>query len=170
MAERRTSFSWSLRGPFCSKNKPTIPSQNLSAKKTRDIVADPKTADLLCPDNVLGCKRLCVDTGYYEVYNQEHVDLVDISEAPIDRFTPNGLVAGDQEYCFDAIICATGFAAMTGSFDKISITGRNGLSLLKKWEAGPRAYLGLASAGFPEFIYDYWSRQPLSPGKYDPSH
>jgi cyclohexanone monooxygenase len=120
--------------------------------KIRDIVADPKTADLLCPDNVLGCKRLCVDTGYYEVYNQEHVDLVDISEAPIDRFTPNGLVAGDQEYCFDAIICATGFAAMTGSFDKISITGRNGLSLLKKWEAGPRAYLGLASAGFPNLF------------------
>ena len=101
-------------------------------KKIRAIVDNPKTADLLCPDNVLGCKRLCVDTGYYEVYNQDHVNLVDISQNPIERFTKTGLITGDTEYSFDTIICATGFAAMTGSFDEISITGRKGLTLKKK--------------------------------------
>ena len=121
-------------------------------QKIRSIVKDPATAELLCPDNVLGCKRLCVDTGYYEVYNREHVNLIDVSEDPIKRFTKNGLMTGNREYSFDTIVCATGFAAMTGSFDKISITGRDGLMLSKKWEAGPRAYLGLASAGFPNLF------------------
>ena len=120
--------------------------------KIRNIVKDPETADLLCPDNVLGCKRLCVDTGYYEVYNKEHVNLVDISENPIECFTEKGLITGGKEHIFDSIICATGFAAMTGSFDKIRITGREGMTLSKKWEGGPRAYLGLASAGFPNFF------------------
>ena len=121
-------------------------------QKIRNIVKDPATSELLCPDNVLGCKRLCVDTGYYEVFNQEHVNLIDISDNPIECFTKNGLRTGDREYSFDAIVCATGFAAMTGSFDKMSITGRDGITLSKKWEAGPRAYLGLASAGFPNLF------------------
>src|SRR4030088_3493131 len=55
--------------------------------KIRSIVKDPVTADLLCPDNVFGCKRLCVDTGYFETYNLPHVKLVDVSLTPIERFT-----------------------------------------------------------------------------------
>ena len=94
--------------------------------KIRDIVKDPETADLLCPDNVFGCKRLCVDTGYFAAYNQPHVRLVDVSEKPIERFTKKGIFANDIEYEFDSVVCATGFAAMTGSFDKIQITGRGG--------------------------------------------
>jgi cyclohexanone monooxygenase len=115
-------------------------------------VKDPAVADLLCPDNVFGCKRLCVDTGYFETYNLPHVKLVDVSKEPIKRFTNDGIVVGSTEYPLDAIVSATGFAAMTGSFDKIVITGRNGLTLAEKWRAGPRAYLGLASAGFPNLF------------------
>jgi cyclohexanone monooxygenase len=120
--------------------------------KIRAIIDNPATAALLCPDNILGCKRLCVDSNYYETYNQRHVKLVDVSKNPIERFTRNGIVTGGVEYALDAVVCATGFAAMTGSFDKIRITGRNGLTLTEKWRAGPRTYLGLCSAGFPNLF------------------
>jgi cyclohexanone monooxygenase len=120
--------------------------------KIRSVVKDPATAELLCPDNVFGCKRLCVDTGYFETYNLPHVKLVDVSNTPIERFTADGIEVDGVGYPLDAIVCATGFAAMTGSFDRIRITGRNGLTLAEKWRAGPRAYLGIASAGFPNLF------------------
>jgi len=120
--------------------------------KIRGIVKDPATAELLCPSNVFGCKRLCVDTGYFETYNLPHVKLVDVSKTPIERFTADGIEVGGTEYKFDAIVSATGFAAMTGSFDKIRITGRNGQTLAEKWRAGPRAYLGVATSGFPNLF------------------
>jgi cyclohexanone monooxygenase len=120
--------------------------------KIRGIVKDPATAELLCPDNVFGCKRLCVDTGYFETYNLPHVKLVDVSKTPIERFTAAGIEVGGVEYPLDIVVCATGFAAMTGSFDRIRITGRDGLTLSEKWQAGPRAYLGVASAGFPNLF------------------
>ena len=120
--------------------------------KIRGIVKDPATAELLCPSNVFGCKRLCVDTGYFETYNLPHVKLVDVSRTPIERFTSKGIEVDGSEYQFDAIVSATGFAAMTGSFDKIRITGRNGQTLSEKWRAGPRAYLGVATVGFPNLF------------------
>jgi cyclohexanone monooxygenase len=120
--------------------------------KIRALVHDSATAELLCPDNILGCKRLCVDSGYYQTFNEPHVSLVDISNAPIDRFTPRGISANGAHYEFDAVVCATGFAAMTGSFDRIDIRGRGGLTLVDKWRAGPRTYLGLSTAGFPNLF------------------
>jgi cyclohexanone monooxygenase len=121
-------------------------------RKIRGIVKDPATADLLCPDNVFGCKRLCVDTGYFETYNLPHVKLIDVSETPIERFSGQGIVVDGVEYPCDAIVTATGFAAMTGSFDRMNIVGRNGLTLGEKWRAGPRTYLGLATVGFPNLF------------------
>ena len=120
--------------------------------KIRAVVKDPAVADLLCPDNVFGCKRLCVDTGYFETFNQPHVTLVDVSKNPIERLTKKGIVANGTEYAVDTVVCATGFAAMTGSFDKIEITGRDGLTLREKWRAGPRTYLGLSTVGFPNLF------------------
>ena len=125
---------------------------DFARRKIRELVKDPATADLLSPDNVFGCKRLCVDTAYFETYNLPHVKLVDVSRTPIERFTADGIEVNGVEYPLDAVVCATGFAAMTGSFDKIGITGRNGLTLAEKWRAGPRAYLGIASAGFPNLF------------------
>ena len=121
-------------------------------EKIRSIVKDPATAELLCPDNVFGCKRLCVDTDYFATYNKPHVKLVDVSKTPIERFTPEGIVVAGKSYPVDAVVCATGFAAMTGSYEKIRITGRDGLTLAEKWRAGPRTYLGVASAGFPNLF------------------
>ena len=65
--------------------------------KIRETVKDPKTAELLCPTSVIGCKRLCVDTGYFETYNRDNVALVDISKAPIERLTETGLITGGRE-------------------------------------------------------------------------
>lgn len=120
--------------------------------KIREIVDDPVTAEQLCPEQVIGCKRLCVDIGYFETYNRDNVSLVSIKQNPINRITPAGLIIGETEYAFDAIVFATGFDAMTGSLLKIDITGRDGLKLSEKWEAGPRTYLGLQIAGFPNLF------------------
>jgi len=121
-------------------------------EKIRAVVNDKATADLLCPENIFGCKRLCVDTGYFETFNRPNVKLVDISKTGVERITQKGVVGNGEEFAVDAIVCATGFAAMTGSFDKINIQGRDGLSLKTAWEAGPRTYLGLATVGFPNFF------------------
>ncbi|MEM9620863.1 MAG: NAD(P)/FAD-dependent oxidoreductase [Pseudomonadota bacterium] len=120
--------------------------------KIRATVTDPATAELLCPDTIIGCKRLCADSGYYATYNRSNVQLVDISQAPIDALTPTGLVTGGAEYEFDVIVFATGFDAMTGALLKADITGVGGLSLRDKWSAGPRTYLGLMTAEFPNLF------------------
>lgn len=121
-------------------------------QKIKAIVNDPETAELLCPDNVFGCKRLCVDTNYFATYNEPHVELVDVSKTPIERFAPDGIVVNNTLYPADAVVCATGFAAMTGSYEKIDIVGRGDLTLADKWRDGPRTYLGLTSVGFPNLF------------------
>jgi cation diffusion facilitator CzcD-associated flavoprotein CzcO len=120
--------------------------------KIRSLVKDPATAAKLLPKQVVGCKRLCLDTNYYATFNRQNVTLVDVSETPIARITPTGLEVGDEAYAFDCLVFATGFDAMTGALDKIDIRGRDGLALKEKWQAGPRSYLGLASAGFPNLF------------------
>ncbi len=121
-------------------------------RKIRETVKDPNVAALLSPKNVLGCKRLCLDTNYFETFNRPNVHLVDVSEHPIERLTPRGLVTGGKEYELDAIVFATGFDAMTGSLSKIDIRGREGTTLQEKWSAGPRTYLGLGIVGFPNLF------------------
>jgi len=120
--------------------------------KIRAIVKDPATAAKLLPKQVVGCKRLCLATNYYATFNRPNVKLVDVSETPVVRITPTGLEVGNEAYAFDCLVFATGFDAMTGALDKIDIRGRGGLALKEKWHAGPRSYLGLASAGFPNLF------------------
>ena len=122
-------------------------------EKIRSIVKDAKTAEILCPDDhPIGTKRICIDSGYYETFNRDNVELVDIREHAIERLTARGLVAGGREFNFDSIVYATGFDAMTGTLAKIDIRGRAETSLREKWHAGPRTYLGLMSAGFPNLF------------------
>lgn len=120
--------------------------------KIREKVKDPVTAERLSPRTYpIASKRMCVDTGYFEVYNQDNVTLVDINEEPIKRITRDGIVAGDTEHKVDVIIFATGFDAMTGALDRIDISA-GGQLLRDKWKHGPRTYLGLMSAGFPNLF------------------
>ncbi len=122
-------------------------------QQIRAIVRDPVVAERLAPkDYPIGTKRICADTAYFETYNRPNVTLIDIRNAPIERITPTGLVTGGQTTEVDTIVFATGFDAMTGALLKIDVQGRNGQSLRKKWEAGPRTYLGLTTAGFPNLF------------------
>ena len=119
-------------------------------RKIRATVKDPRTAELLCPnDHPIGTKRLILDTDYYETYNRDNVTLVDIRSKPIQEITPTGLRTADAGYALDAIVFATGFDAMTGAMKEIDIRTDAGLSIRAKWEDGPRTYLGLMIAGFP---------------------
>jgi cation diffusion facilitator CzcD-associated flavoprotein CzcO len=121
-------------------------------RKIREIVSDPELAELLSPDQVVGCKRLCVDTAYFETFNRPNVTLVDLRSAPIEAITRAGLRSGGVEYALDCIVFATGFDAMTGALLRVDIRGRSGQTLRDKWSAGPRTYLGLATAGFPNLF------------------
>ncbi|HEY1710143.1 MAG TPA: NAD(P)/FAD-dependent oxidoreductase [Rhizomicrobium sp.] len=121
--------------------------------KIRETVKDPALAEKLVPRSFpIGSKRCCVDTDYYESYNRDNVELVDINEAPISEITATGVIAGGKEYPVDAIVFATGFDAMTGALLKMDIRGRDGQSLGEAWAHGPKTYLGLQVAGFPNLF------------------
>nr|QDL89215.1 Phenylacetone monooxygenase [Sym plasmid] len=123
--------------------------------KIRSVVKDPATAELLCPkqDLPFGTKRLCVDTDYYQTFNRPNVSLVDVKADPLVEATVTGLrTQSGKEFPLDMIVFATGFDAMTGALKSIEIRGLGGQVLRDKWEHGPRTYLGLAVAGFPNMF------------------
>ena len=123
------------------------------ADKIRQRVHDPVVAEKLIPkDHGFGVQRVPMETGYYEAYNRDNVHLVDLSESPIERITPTGVRTTEADYEFDIIVYATGFDAITGSFDRIEFTGSGGLALRDKWDHAPSTYLGVATAGFPNLI------------------
>src|SRR4029450_5406342 len=113
---------------------------------------DPEVAERLSPRNhPFVTKRPCLDTDYYATYNRDDVTLVDVRSTPIAAITPTGIRTATDEFAVDAIVFATGFDAMTGPLLRPAITGAGGATLRDKWAAGPRTYLGIATAGFPNF-------------------
>lgn len=131
-------------------------------RKIRGIVRDPEVAEVLAPkSHPIGTKRLCLDTNYYETFNRENVTLVDARRTPIEEVTGTGVRTTEAEYQFDAIVFATGFDAMTGALMEIDVRGGDGASLKDAWSSGPRTYLGLMVAGFPNL---FLITGPQSPG------
>lgn len=129
--------------------------------KIRSIVKDPETAEALCPKTYpIGAKRLCIDNGYYEMYNRENVSLVDVKDAPIMGFTETGLKTTEGEYDLDVIVTATGFDAVTGAMSRMDVRGVDNLSLKEKWKDGPTTAYGFMTAGFPNL---FMIHGPLSP-------
>ena len=121
--------------------------------KIRERVNDPVVAEMLVPKtHMFGSKRLPCESGYYEVFNQDNVLLVDVREAPIERITPAGIKTKDAEYNLDVIVFATGFDAVTGSLNRVDIRGEGGQTLKDKFANGPRTYMGVQSAGFPNLF------------------
>ena len=120
--------------------------------KIRARVRDPRLAALLSPRSYIGCKRICLDTGYYETFNRPDVALVDIGRAPIEEVTRTGIRCGGRIYELDAIVFAIGFDAMTGPLHRIDIRGKDGRPLTAHWADGPRSFLGLMVAGFPNLF------------------
>ena len=122
-------------------------------RKIRSVVMDPKTAAILSDiDHPYAAKRPPIDTDYFETFNRPNVTLVDVKAVPIERISPAGVCTAEAEYPFDIIVFATGFDAMTGPMLRMDIRGRDGVALKDVWEAGPRNYLGLQVAGFPNLF------------------
>ncbi len=121
--------------------------------KIRAAVRDPRTAAALQPTEYpIGSKRICIDIDYFETYNRDNVTLVSLKEEPIDSVTARGVRTRRQQYDLDCLILATGFDALTGALLDVEIRGVGGLSLRDKWREGPRTYLGLAAADFPNLF------------------
>ena len=121
--------------------------------KIRERIKDPAVAEKLVPtDHAFGTKRVPLESGYYEAYNRDNVLLVDVRESPIERITAKGIKTRDADYEFDVIVYATGFDAITGALTRIDIRGQGGQALKDKWADGPRTYLGMQSAGFPNLF------------------
>ncbi|MBQ7803099.1 MAG: NAD(P)/FAD-dependent oxidoreductase [Rhodococcus sp.] len=121
--------------------------------KIRDMVNDPELANQLIPnDHPIGTKRIVTDSGYFEAYNRGNVTLVNLRQTPITEITEKGVLVGDELHELDVLVFATGFDAMTGALSRIDIVGRGGRTLKEDWAAGPRTYLGLSSAGFPNLF------------------
>jgi cation diffusion facilitator CzcD-associated flavoprotein CzcO len=123
-------------------------------QKIREIVKDPETAAKLADiDHPYAAKRPPIDTNYFDTFNRDNVELVDVRADPIEAITPTGVrLKSGVEHPADIIVFATGFDAMTGALLGMGIQGRDGLTLAKAWEAGPRNYLGLQVAGFPNMF------------------
>lgn len=160
--ERRFEAAWrsgTLFGLLSSFSDLMIdPAANeIAAQFVRDriaeIVHDPATAEALSPRTFpIGTKRLCLDTGYYATFNRPNVSLVDLRRDPIERVTTTGIRTSAREIELDLLVFATGFDAMTGALLAPTITGRDGRTLRDAWAAGPRTYLGIATAGFPNLF------------------
>ena len=121
--------------------------------KIRSVVRDPEVAEKLIPkDYPIGTKRICLDTDYYATFNRGNVTLVDLRATPVEEITPIGLRTSDLHYTLDSLVFATGFDAMTGALNNIEIRGRMDETLKGKWSEGPRSYLGLMVAGFPNLF------------------
>ncbi len=137
---------------FFTDERANFTAQEFAREKIRGIVRDRAVAEALCPTHHIGTKRTCVDIGYFETFNRDHVELVDVRRSPITNLTPRGLATAAGEYGLDAIVFAIGFDAITGALLEIDIRGRGGLSLAEKWSQGPRSYFGLCVAGFPNLF------------------
>ena len=123
------------------------------ANKIRERVNDPEIAEMLIPnDHGFGTRRVPQETHYYEAYNRPNVKLVSMLDTPIERITPSGIRTSEADYEFDIIIYATGFDAVTGSFDRIDITGVDGQKLKDRWKNGPATFVGVMVDGFPNMF------------------
>jgi cation diffusion facilitator CzcD-associated flavoprotein CzcO len=133
------------------------PGNDLATERLRrhiaDIVDDPAVADMLTPTGfTFGCKRVVIDTGYFETFNRPDVTLVDLRRTPIDHFDATGVVVDGTHHDLDLVALATGFDAVTGALSRIELTGRGGLTMSEAQTGRLRSYLGLAVPGFPNLF------------------
>lgn len=133
--------------------------------KTRAKIDDPRIRDLLAPTKApysFGCKRISLEQGFFEIFNEPHVHLVDVNTSPIQEVTRNGVRTSDKEWEVDFIICATGFDSITGGLKQIDIRGPSGESLAEHWKNGTFTYLGMAVAGLPNMFFSYGPQGPTA--------
>lgn len=153
---------WQRGGPdILAAYRDVLADQTANAKvaafvrdKIHELVEDPAVADALCPRTYpFGAKRLVLEIDYFSTFNRDNVRLVDVQSAPIERITPSGVRTTDADHQLDCLVLATGFDAMTGALLKVDFRGVAGATLRQRWAAGPRTYLGLSTAGFPNLFF-----------------
>ena len=130
-------------------------------RKIAQIVKDPAKRAIVTPTDLYARRPLC-DNGFYEAINRDNVSVIDIRKSPIESFTEKGLKTADGEVELDYVIFATGFDAVTGNFVRIDFQGRNGVKMKDHWKEGPKAYLGLSAAGFPNMFSLYGPPGPFT--------
>jgi cation diffusion facilitator CzcD-associated flavoprotein CzcO len=138
---------------------------NFWKEKVRARINDPRLKEILAPEkkpHALGCKRISLENGFYEIFNQPNVKLVDTKATPITEVTETGLKTTEEHFDFDYIICATGYDAITGGLKNIDISGLGGQKLTKKWEDSTKTYLGLCVSGFPNMFFTYGPQAPTA--------
>lgn len=122
-------------------------------RKIHERVSDPAIAEKLIPKSYpFGTRRTCIDSGYYEIYNQPNVHLVDLLESPLTRITATGFETEAATYEVDVIVYATGYDAFTGILNDVDIVGEHGENLREVWKKGAKTYLGTMSVGFPNLF------------------
>jgi cation diffusion facilitator CzcD-associated flavoprotein CzcO len=134
-------------------------------EKTCPRIKDPRVRDLLAPMAApysFGCKRISLEQGFFEIFNEPHVHLVDMNSTPIETFTEKGIKTSENEWEFDYIICATGFDSITGGLKQIDIKGISGEPLAEYWKNGTRTYLGMAVSGYPNLFFTYGPQGPTA--------
>jgi len=146
-----SSLSFAFNDMFRSEEANGF-AQDFARDQIRSMVQDPAVADLLSPHHHIGTKRTCVDTGYYQIYNQPNVHLVDLKSKPIVRIDADGIETTAQHVDVDVIIFAIGFDAITGALADVEIRGVDGITLNEVWANGPVGYLGVQVAGFPNMF------------------
>ena len=146
-----SSLSFAFNDMFRSEEANGF-AQDFAREQIRSMVQDPAVAELLSPNHHIGTKRTCVDTGYYQIYNQPNVHLVDLKSEPIVRMNPGGIETTDQQIDVDVVIFAIGFDAITGALADVDVRGVDGLTLNEAWANGPVGYLGVQVAGFPNLF------------------
>ena len=134
---------------------------DFAREKMRARLKDPKVAEKLMPkDYLFGTRRVPLETGYYEAYNRDNVELIDLRETPVERITPDGVVTSAEAHDLDMLIFATGFDAGRGAINKVDVRGRNGTKLKDIWDKELRSFMGLQVHGFPNL---FMTMGPLSP-------
>jgi cation diffusion facilitator CzcD-associated flavoprotein CzcO len=124
------------------------------ADKIRERIQDPALHDVLVPnDHGYGMKRPPMENGYYEVYNEPHVRLIDLRRTELEAITPSGLRTSEGDVEVDVIVYATGFDTITGAFDRIDFIGPDGQTLRDLWADGPHTFIGAGSPGFPNLVF-----------------
>ncbi|KAF9767348.1 hypothetical protein IL306_000090 [Fusarium sp. DS 682] len=138
---------------------------NFWKDKVRSRIKDPRLQELLAPEKQpysFGCKRISLENGYYEIFNQPNVALVDVKTTPIVEVTERGIKTTEKLWEFDVVVCATGFDAITGGLMDMNISGASGVKLADKWKTGAKTYLGMAVAGFPNMFFTYGPQAPTA--------
>lgn len=134
--------------------------------KTRARINDPRKKDILAPmvqPHAFGCKRISLEQGYFEIFNQDNVNVVDVSATAIAEVTPRGVKTSDgKEHDVDILVFATGFDTHTGGMTQIDVRGPSGISLFEKWAAGSLTYLGMSVCGFPNMFFTYGPQAPTA--------